>query len=213
MRLNQYIDHTLLKPDASPNQVIQLCKEAITHEFYAVCVAGCYAEIAAQQLKGSKVKLAVTIGFPLGSSTKLAKVYEAKEAVSHQAHEIDMVLNIGLLKSGKLKEVEEEVYAVKKAIGDTILKVIIETCYLNNSQIEKACKLSESAGANFVKTSTGFGPGGATIEHVELMKSIVGDRLQVKASGGIRDRKTAEAFIRAGANRIGTSSGINIVTG
>ena len=213
MKLNQYIDHTLLKPDASPRAVIKLCQEAINYEFYAVCVSGCYANLAAEQIRQSKVKLAVTIGFPLGSSTSEAKVQEARIAVEQGADEIDMVLNIGFLKAGLTEEVEEEIRSIKSVIGGKILKVILETCYLSNSEITTACRIAEKAGADFVKTSTGFGTAGATLEHIKLMKQSIGDHMKIKASGGIRDKETAVEYINAGADRIGTSSGIQIVSG
>lgn len=212
MKLNQYIDHTLLKPDASPQVVIKLCQEAINYEFYAVCVSGCYAFLAAEQIRQSNVKLAVTIGFPLGASTSEAKVQEAKIVVEHGADEIDMVLNIGFLKAGLTEEVEEEIRSIKSAIGGKVLKVILETCYLSNSEIVQACKISEKAGADFVKTSTGFGTAGATLEHIRLMKQSIGGHMKIKASGGIRDKETAVEYINAGADRIGTSSGIQIVS-
>ena len=213
MNLNQYIDHTLLKPDASPQAIIKLCQEAIKYEFYAVCVSGCYANLAAEQVGLSNVKLAVTIGFPLGSSTSEAKVHEARIAVEQGADEIDMVLNIGFLKAGLTEEVEEEIRSVKSVMGEKILKVILETCYLSNSEIAIACKISEKAGADFVKTSTGFGTGGASIEHIKLMKQSIGNHIKIKASGGIRDKETAITYVNAGADRIGTSSGIQIVSG
>jgi len=213
MKLNQYIDHTLLKPDASPQAVIKLCQEAINYEFYALCVSGCYANLAAEQIRRSNVKLAITIGFPLGSSTSEAKVQEARIAVEQGADEIDMVLNIGFLKAGLTEEVEKEIRSIKSAIGGTVLKVILETCYLSNSEIVQACKISEKAGVDFVKTSTGFGTAGATLEHIKLMKQSIGGNMKIKASGGIRDKETALEYINAGADRIGTSSGIQIVSG
>jgi len=149
----------------------------------------------------------------LGSSTSEAKVQEAKIAVEQGADEIDMVLNIGFLKAGLTEEVEEEIWSIKSAIGGKVLKVILETCYLSNSEIVKACEISEKAGADFVKTSTGFGTDGATIEHIKLMKQSIGGHIKIKASGGIRDKETALAYINAGADRIGTSSGIQIVSG
>jgi deoxyribose-phosphate aldolase len=213
MKLNKYIDHTLLEPDASPQAVIKLCQEAINYEFYTVCVSGCYAILAAEQIRHSNVKLAVTIGFPLGSSTSEAKVQEAKIAVEQGAYEIDMVLNIGFLKAGLTEEVEEEIRSIKSVIGEKILKVILETCYLSNSEIATACKISEKAGADFVKTSTGFGTAGATLEHIKLMKLSIGGHMKIKASGGIRDKETAIKYVNAGVDRIGTSSGIQIVSG
>lgn len=212
MHLHPYIDHTLLKPDASPGAIEKLCQEAIQHRFYAVCVSSCYTRLASRQLKGTDVKLAVTVGFPLGTSSSEAKAQEAAIAIDQGADEIDMVLNIGYLKAGLTEEVEKEIRAVKAGIGDKILKVILETCYLTDSEIITACEISEKAGAGFVKTSTGFGTAGASIEHVRLMKQSVGNKMKVKASGGIRDKETALKYIQAGADRIGTSSGIQIVS-
>ncbi|MFD2697639.1 deoxyribose-phosphate aldolase [Mesonia sediminis] len=212
MSMKQFIDHTLLKPTASLQQIEQLCKEAKANEFFAICVNGCWVKQAVSFLKDSDVKVAAVVGFPLGAMHTKAKVFEAKQAVADGAQEIDMVLNLGDLKSGNYPAVEEDIAAVKEAIGDKTLKVILETCYLEEEEIAKACELAVAAKADFVKTSTGFGSAGATLEHVKLMKSCVGEKAEVKASGGIRDRATAEKFIEAGATRIGTSSGIKIVT-
>lgn len=210
-KLNKYIDHTQLKAFATPDEIKELCEEAINHDFYAVCVNGCYVSLAKEELKNSSVKIASVVGFPLGAMSTASKVAEAKEAVKDGADEIDMVINIGWLKAGELDKVEQDIAAVKKAIGDKVLKVIIETCYLTAKEKKTACELSLNAQADFVKTSTGFGTGGATIEDVKLMRQVVGDKLQVKASGGIRNTKTAKEYIEAGTDRIGTSSGIAIV--
>lgn len=210
--LNQYIDHTLLKATATENDIIQLCKEAIQHQFYAVCVNSCYVALAKNELRGSNVKVCSVVGFPLGAMSAQAKVMEANKAIVEGADEIDMVLNIGLLKSENFDAVWKEIEAVKNAIGSNILKVILETCYLNKPEIIKASELALLSGADFIKTSTGFGTGGATIEDVKLMKSVVKDQAKVKASGGIKDRVTALEYIALGAERIGTSSGIAIVT-
>ena len=211
MGLNKYIDHTILKATASSSDVQKLCEEAIEHEFYSVCVNGCYVADAKHLLQGTDVKIAAVVGFPLGAMTTAAKVFEAKEAVENGASEIDMVINVAKLKDGEFKYVENEIRQIKEAIGDNVLKVIIETCYLTDEEKVKACELSLVAKADFVKTSTGFGTGGATYEDVKLMKSVVGDNAKVKASGGVRDKETAQKYVDLGAERLGTSSGIEIV--
>ncbi len=211
MGLNKYIDHTILKATASGTDVQKLCEEAIEHEFYSVCVNGCYVVDAKHLLQGTDVKIAAVVGFPLGAMTTAAKVFEAKEAVENGASEIDMVINIAKLKDGEFEYVENEIRQIKEAIGDNVLKVIIETCYLTDEEKVKACELSLAAKADFVKTSTGFGTDGATYEDVKLMKSVVGDNAKVKASGGVRDKETAQKYIDLGAERLGTSSGIDIV--
>ena len=211
MGLNKYIDHTILKATASNADVQKLCAEAIEHKFYSVCVNGCYVADAKHLLQGTDVKVAAVVGFPLGAMTTAAKVFEAKEAVENGASEIDMVINVAKLKDGEFEYVENEIRQIKEAIGDNVLKVIIETCYLTDEEKVKACELSLVAKADFVKTSTGFGTGGATYEDVKLMKSVVGDNAKVKASGGVRDKETAEKYVELGAERLGTSSGIDIV--
>ena len=211
MGLNKYIDHTILKATASSSDVQKLCEEAIEHEFYSVCVNGCYVVDAKHLLQGTDVKIAAVVGFPLGAMTTAAKIFEAKEAVENGASEIDMVINVAKLKDGEFEYVENEIRQIKEAIGDNVLKVIIETCYLTDEEKVKACELSLVAKADFVKTSTGFGTGGATYEDVKLMKSVVGDNAKVKASGGVRDKETAEKYVELGAERLGTSSGIDIV--
>ena len=211
MELNKYIDHTILKATASSADVQKLCEEAIEHEFYSVCVNGCYVVDAKHLLQGTDVKVAAVVGFPLGAMTTAAKVFEAKEAVENGANEVDMVINVAKLKDGEFDYVENEIRQIKEAIGDNILKVIIETCYLTDEEKVKACELSLAAKADFVKTSTGFGTDGATYEDVKLMKSVVGDNAKVKASGGVRDKETAQKYINLGAERLGTSSGIDIV--
>ena len=211
MGLNKYIDHTILKVTASSTDVQKLCEEAIEHEFYSVCVNGCYVADAKHLLQGTDVKVAAVVGFPLGAMTTAAKVFEAKEAVENGASEIDMVINIAKLKDGEFEFVENEIRQIKEAIGDNVLKVIIETCYLTDEEKVKACELSLAAKADFVKTSTGFGTGGATYEDVKLMKSVVGNNAKVKASGGVRDKETAQKYVDLGAERLGTSSGIEIV--
>lgn len=211
MGLNKYIDHTILKATASNADVQKLCAEAIEHKFYSVCVNGCYVADAKHLLQGTDVKVAAVVGFPLGAMTTAAKVFEAKEAVENGASEIDMVINVAKLKDGEFEYVENEIRQTKEAIGDNVLKVIIETCYLTDEEKVKACELSLAAKADFVKTSTGFGTDGATYEDVKLMKSVVGDNAKVKASGGVRDKETAQKYINLGAERLGTSSGIDIV--
>ena len=211
MGLNKYIDHTILKATASSSDVQKLCEEAIEHEFYSVCVNGCYVADAKHLLQGTDVKVAAVVGFPLGAMTTAAKVFEAKEAVENGASEIDMVINVAKLKDGEFEYVENEIRQIKEAIGDNVLKVIIETCYLTDEEKVKACELSLVAKADFVKTSTGFGTDGATYEDVKLMKSVVGDNAKVKASGGVRDKETAQKYVELGAERLGTSSGIDIV--
>ena len=210
MGLNKYIDHTILKATASSADVQKLCEEAIEHEFYSVCVNGCYVIDAKHFLQGTDVKVAAVVGFPLGAMTTASKVFEAKEAIENGASEIDMVINVAKLKDGEFDYVENEIRLIKETIGDNVLKVIIETCYLTDEEKVKACELSLVAKADFVKTSTGFGTGGATYEDVKLMKSVVGDNAKVKASGGVRDKETAQKYVDLGAERLGTSSGIEI---
>lgn len=212
MRLNQFIDHTLLKATATPLDIKNLCVEAKENEFYAVCVNGCYVGLAASMLKDSQVKVAAVIGFPLGAMSTEVKIAEAMDCIENGADEIDMVINIGLLKAEHFKAVEDEISAIKKAIGNAVLKVIIETCYLTNDEKKAACKAAMNAKADFVKTSTGFGTAGATPEDVKLMKEVVGDTLQIKASGGIKDKATAHEYIELGVTRLGTSAGIELVT-
>ena len=211
MGLHKYIDHTILKATASSADVQKLCEEAIEYEFYSVCVNGCYVADAKHLLQGTDVKVAAVVGFPLGAMTTASKVFEAKEAIENGASEIDMVINVAKLKDGEFDYVENEIRLIKEAIGDNVLKVIIETCYLTDEEKVKACELSLVAKADFVKTSTGFGTGGATYEDVKLMKSVVGDNAKVKASGGVREKETAQKYVDLGAERLGTSSGIEIV--
>ena len=211
MGLNKYIDHTILKATASSADVQKLCEEAIEYEFYSVCVNGCYVADAKHLLQGTDVKVAAVVGFPLGAMTTAAKVFEARDAVENGASEIDMVINVAKLKDAEFEFVENEIRQIKEAIGDNVLKVIIEICYLTDEEKVKACELSLAAKADFVKTSTGFGTDGATYEDVKLMKSVVGDNAKVKASGGVRDKETAQKYIDLGAERLGTSSGIDIV--
>lgn len=211
MDIAKYIDHTVLAADARKEKIEALCKEAYQHGFASVCVNSCWVSLAAKLLEGTEVKVCTVVGFPLGAMDSVSKADEARNAVRNGADEIDMVINIGFLKSGMYDEVLDDIREVRKATEGKTLKVIIETCLLTNEEKKKACELSEEAGADFVKTSTGFSTGGATVEDVALMKSVVGDRLSVKASGGIRDYKTAKAMIEAGASRIGASAGVRIV--
>ncbi len=208
INLSHYIDHTLLKATATPEDILTLCNEAKKYRFYAVCVNSCYAFLAANELKNSNVKVASVVGFPLGANSCHAKVCEAKQCIKDGADEIDMVLNIGFLKAKLHKSVREEISAVKKAIGNRILKVILETCYLTDDEIQIACQIAKKAGADYVKTSTGFGTGGATEHAVKIMIDEVGDTLKIKASGGIKDAVTAKKYIEMGVSRIGTSSGV-----
>lgn len=209
----KYIDHTLLKPEASEEAVRKLCAEARDFGFASVCVNGEFTELVARELKGSDVKTCVVIGFPLGAGTSAAKAFEAADAVSRGAEEIDMVLSVGRLRSGDTAAVREDIQSVVRSAEGALVKVIIETCLLTDEQKELACRLAEEAGAHFVKTSTGFSTGGATAEDVALMRRVVGDRLGVKASGGIRKREDAERMIAAGASRIGASASVAICAG
>ena len=211
MKRSKYIDHTLLKPDTTKEQIIQVCKEAKEYDFASVCVNPCWIETARKELAGSDVNVCVVIGFPLGAMTSSSKVFEAKDAIERGADEVDMVLNVGWLKDGDDAAVTNEIKAVKEAVGSHVLKVIIEACLLTNDEKVRACQDAEKAGADFVKTSTGFSTGGATVEDVALMKKTVGDRLKVKAAGGIRTKEAMDAMIAAGAERIGTSNGTKLM--
>lgn len=212
-KLNKYFDHTLLKPESTPDQIDALCKEAISADFYSVCVNSCYVPQVSKALSGSSVKTCSVIGFPLGACSTDVKAFETKYACANGASEVDMVINVGILKSKNYEYVKNDISEVVKAAHsfDALVKVIIETCLLSDDEIVKACELSEAAGADFVKTSTGFSSGGAKVADVMLMKETVGDRLKVKASGGIRDLETVEAMIEAGADRIGASAGVSIM--
>lgn len=211
MRLNKTIDHTILNPDATKDEVIKVIDEAKAYDFASVCLEPCWVTLAAERLADSEVKVCTVIGFPLGANTKTVKAFEAKEAVENGADEVDMVLNIGALKSGEYDSVLEDMKAVREAAKDAVVKVILETCLLTDEEKKKACALAKEAGMDFVKTSTGFSTAGATTDDVKLMREAVGDTMGVKASGGIRDRKTAEAMFAAGASRIGASKSIAIV--
>lgn len=211
--LNNYIDHTLLKPTATTDDIIQLCEEAKSYNFFAVCVNSCYVKLAKKELKKTGVKVCSVVGFPLGAMSTKAKVYETKKALKDGADEIDMVINVGYLKSKDYKKVYKDIRAIKKVLPKNTLKVILETCYLDDEEITKASELALKAKADFIKTSTGFGTGGATIDAVKLMKAVAGDNMKVKASGGIRDAETAQQYIDLGVERLGVSAGIAIVNG
>lgn len=209
--LAAYIDHTLLKPEADRQGIIDLCRQAVESKFCSVCINPYWIPLAREQLKGSQVKLCTVCGFPLGADDPALKSAEAQKAVEQGADEIDMVINIGALKSGLYKEVSLDIAGAVKAAGGKTVKVIIETCLLTKEQKIEACLIARGAGAHFVKTSTGFSSGGATIEDITLMRQTVGPELGVKASGGVKTTEDALAMIKAGANRIGTSSGIKII--
>ena len=211
--LASYIDHTLLKPDATAKEIEQLCAEARQHNFHCVCVNSSRVVQAHALLADTSVIVASVVGFPLGGMDSDAKRYETELAIDLGAEEIDVVLNLGKLKDGDDKFVLRELRDVVEAADDRIVKVILETCLLSRDEIIRACHLAVDSGAKFVKTSTGFSKSGATLEHVQLMREAVGKDFGVKASGGIRDRAIAEAMIAAGATRLGTSASVAIVTG
>ncbi len=206
------IDHTLLKPEAPRSSFDSFCSEAVRYGFKAVCVNSARVARVAQKVRGSEVAVCAVVGFPLGATHRAAKAFEAEKAIEDGATELDMVLNIGALKDGDLKTVEADIQAVRQAAaGPTVLKIIIETCLLTDEEKIRACEIARHAGADFVKTSTGFSSGGATVEDVALMRRIVGNEMGVKASGGIKDWSAAVAMIKAGADRIGTSAGVVII--
>jgi deoxyribose-phosphate aldolase len=212
MNIAKYIDHTILKPEATVEDVKKLCKEAREYNFASVCVNGCYANLVSTELTGSDVLTCVVVGFPLGAMTKEAKAFETSDAIKNGANEIDMVINVGALKDKNYTLLKEDIEAVVNAAkGKAIVKVIIETCLLTDEEKVKACEISKEAKADFVKTSTGFSNSGATKEDIALMRKTVGDDLGVKASGGVRDYTTAMEMINAGASRIGASASIAIV--
>ena len=211
MGIAQMIDHTMLKADASRETIVRYCKEAREHKFASVCVNSAFAPLVAKELEGSGVKTCCVVGFPLGAMLTAAKAFEAAEAVKAGAREIDMVINISALKDKDYSFVEEDIRAVVEASGDALVKVIIETCLLTDEEKVKACELSVNAGADFVKTSTGFSTGGATAADVALMKKTVAGKALVKASGGIRTPEDAKALIDAGADRIGAGNGVLLV--
>jgi len=205
------IDHTLLKADATEKDILKCCEEGKKYGFASVCIQPCYVKLAAEVLKGSKVRVATVIGFPLGANLTSVKAFEAARAVEDGADELDMVLNIGALKQGDADYVEKDIRAVVEAASGALVKVILETCYLTDEEKVLACKLCKNAGAHFVKTSTGFASAGAVVEDVALMRRTVGTEMGVKAAGGIRTLESLKAMVEAGANRIGTSSGIKIL--
>lgn len=209
--ISKMIDHTLLRADARSEDIKRICAEAREHGFASVCVNSCYAALVAQELKGTGVKTCCVVGFPLGAMSTKAKAFEASCAAGDGAEEIDMVINVGALKEGNDAFVLEDIRAVAEAAKPAIVKVIIETCLLTDEEKVRACELSEKAGAAFVKTSTGFSTGGANVHDVALMRRTVGDRLGVKASGGIHTPEQARELIAAGANRIGASNGIALI--
>jgi deoxyribose-phosphate aldolase len=212
--LAAYIDHTLLKPEATPEQIDTLCDEARENHFYSVCVNSSWTARCARRLRGSPVKVCAVVGFPLGAMNSRSKAFEARHAVEEGAQEIDMVINVGALKAGQLNVVEEDIRAVRRACRPSVLlKVIIETALLTDEEKVTACQLAQKAGADFVKTSTGFSKAGATVEDVALMRRTVGPKMGVKAAGGVRSAEDARRMIAAGATRLGTSSGVVIVSG
>lgn len=210
-RLSGCIDHTLLKPDATAGQIERLCAEARTNRFFGVCVNGSWVRHARRLLEGTDVQVVSVVGFPLGAMSCVVKCYETESAVGDGAQEIDFVLNVGRLKQGDDRYVLQEIGDVAKAAGGRPVKVILETCLLNKEEKIRACRLALESGAHFVKTSTGFGASGATVADVQLMRETVGPNFGIKASGGIRDARTALAMIKAGANRLGTSAGVEII--
>ncbi|MDF2873666.1 MAG: deoC [Sporomusa sp.] len=213
MNLANYIDHTLLKPEIAVGDIIRLCEEAVLHKFAAVCVNPIYIGLAAHHLAGTGVKTAVVVGFPLGATFTAIKAAEAKEAVLQKADELDMVMHISAAKAGLWDVVTEDIRQVVQAADGATVKVIIESGLLTDDEKRHACHAAVEAGARFVKTSTGFGPGGATVADIRLFKQVVGDSISIKASGGIRTREQAIELIAAGATRLGTSAGITIVSG
>ena len=213
MELNKYIDHTILKPETTQEQVEKILSEAKEYDFASVCVNPTWVSLAAESLKDSDVKVCTVIGFPLGANTTAVKAFETEDAIANGADEIDMVINVGALKAGNDALVLDDIKAVVDASGDKLVKVIIEACLLTDDEKVRACQLSKEAGADYVKTSTGFSTGGATVADVALMRKTVGPDMGVKASGGARSYEDAIAFIEAGASRIGASSGVAIMNG
>lgn len=212
MNINKLIDHTALKPNTNKESILKLIAEAKTYDFASVCVNPCWVALAHQELKNTDVKVCTVIGFPLGANTTEVKVFETKDAIEKGAQEIDMVINIAMLKDKEYYYVENEIHQIVEAAKDkAIVKVIIETCLLTDEEKIKACELSQKAGADFVKTSTGFSTGGATVHDVALMRKTVGEDMGVKASGGIHTHEEAMAMINAGASRIGASAGVKLL--
>lgn len=213
MKIERYIDHTLLKPDTTTDDIKKICEEAKQYNFFSVCVNPSHVELCKSLLEGSDTKVCTVVGFPLGATTPEVKQFETVQAIRNGADEIDMVINIGALKAGDLEAVQKDIEAVVNVKGEALVKVIIETALLTPDEIVTASELSKKAGADFVKTSTGFNGRGASVEDVTLMKSTVGDALGVKASGGIRSKEDALQMIEKGATRLGASSGVKIVLG
>lgn len=211
MNYNRMIDHTLLAPDATESQIKKICDEAKEHHFASVCVNPSWVSFCAKELKGTDSKVCTVIGFPLGATSTKSKEEELKQAIVDGAEELDMVINIGKLKDHQDEYVENEIHALKQLCGNLVLKVIIETCLLTDEEKVRVCLLAKKAGADFVKTSTGFSKGGATKEDVALMRKTVGPEMGVKASGGVRTKEDMEAMIKAGATRIGTSHGCELI--
>lgn len=212
MNINKLIDHTALKPNTSKESILKLIAEAKTYDFASVCVNPCWVELAHQELKNTDVKVCTVIGFPLGANTTEVKVFETKDAIEKGAQEIDMVINIAMLKDKEYDYVENEIHQIVEAAKDkAIVKVIIETCLLTDEEKIKACELSQKAGADFVKTSTGFSTGGATVHDIALMRKTVGAEMGVKASGGVHTHEEALAMVEAGATRIGASAGVKLL--
>jgi deoxyribose-phosphate aldolase len=209
--INNYIDHTNLRATATEKDIQELCDEAIKYDFFAVCINSGYVPFVKSRLKGSSVKICSVIGFPLGAMSTEAKIFECKQALQDGADEVDMVINIGALKSRNFEKVEREIAALKKVLEEKILKVILETCYLTPQEIITASEIAVKAGADFVKTSTGFGTDGAKMENIDDMKRAVNGKANIKASGGIKNLDMALTFIEAGVQRIGTSSGVSII--
>lgn len=214
MELNRMMDHTLLKADATEEAVLEIIEEAKKYHFYSVCINPTWVKLAAEKLAGKPVAVCTVIGFPLGANTSEVKAYEARDAINNGADEVDMVINIGALKSAQYKKVQQDIEAVVEAAKDrALVKVIIETALLTNEEIVKACELAQAAGADFVKTSTGFSTSGAHAEDVRLMRETVGPEMGVKASGGIHTAEEAMAMVEAGATRLGTSASVAIING
>ena len=212
MNINKYIDHTALKPNANKAAILNLIEEAKQYDFASICINPCWVKLAAEKLQGSDVKVCTVIGFPLGANTAKVKVFEAQDAIENGATEIDMVINVGMLKDKNYEYVQNEIAAIVDAAkGKALVKVIIETCLLTDEEIVIACQLAQKAGADFVKTSTGFSTGGATVEDVRLMRQTVGSDMGVKASGGVHTQEEALAMIEAGASRIGASAGVKLL--
>ena len=212
MNINKLIDHTALKPNTNKESILKLIAEAKTYDFASVCVNPCWVALAHQELKNTDVKVCTVIGFPLGANTTEVKVFETKDAIEKGAQEIDMVIHIAMLKDKEYDYVENEIHQIVEAAKDkAIVKVIIETCLLTDEEKIKACELSQKAGADFVKTSTGFSTGGATVHDIALMRKTVGAEMGVKASGGVHTHEEALAMVEAGATRIGASAGVKLL--